>query len=134
MVKKVPSLTAAGWLSEIAERADALLAYYITSEHSQSYLYKGQITSLPYHIRRYGNEPVKLEQRVSSDLHKYLSRYFDKVEVEARTDIPDVDDPNRINLQLDCVIYSGEYRYSLGREIKVANNKVINVFKINNAS
>lgn len=128
MVKKVPSLSASGWLSEISERADALMAYYISSEHSQSYIYSGQITSLIYHIQQNGDNLSRLESRVEQDLGIYLKRYFEEVEISVSTDLPDANDPNRINLTIDCIIVDNGYRYSLGREIKAENNRVVKTF------
>lgn len=132
MGKLVPSLTASGWLAEISEKADALISYYITSEHSQSYLYQGNITSLTYHIQQHGNEPQRLESRMKDDLHIFLTRYFDAVEVEVTTEIPDVDDPNRINITLDVILFDNGFKYSLGRVIRSENKRVVKVFKINN--
>jgi hypothetical protein len=128
----VPSLSASGWLTEIAERADALMAYYVTSEYSQSYIYEGRVTSLTYHIQQHGMDPMRLESRVTNDLNAYFGRYFSRVELEVRTDKPDIEDPNRINLMIDCIVYDGEYKYSLGREIRTANNKVVAVFNASN--
>jgi len=128
----VPSLSSSGWLSEIAERADALMAYYVTSEYSQSYIYEKRITSLPYHVQQYGNDPLALESRVNSDLREYFLRYFENIDLTVKTSVPDVDDPNRINLRVDCIIYDNGYRYSLGREIRTANKKVIAVFNASN--
>ncbi len=132
MVKKVPSLTATGWLTELRERADSLLAYYLTSEASQTHLYEGKITSLPYHIRTYGSDAVKLRSRVETDLINYFQRYFDSLDVRVSTDIPDQADPERINLRLDITVMDQEKRYSLGRLIKVQNSKVLDIFDINN--
>jgi hypothetical protein len=128
----VPSLSASGWLTEIAERADALMAYYVTSEYSQSYIFEKRVTSLPYHVQQYGNDPMLLENRVHNDLQAYFLRYFEKIDLTVRTDSPDPLDPNRINLIIDCIIYDNGYRYSLGREIRTANNKVIAVFNASN--
>lgn len=132
MTIPVPSLSAPGWLLEISERADALMAYYITSEFSQSYLYYGKITSLPYHIKAYGSTPERLESRVEDDLGAYLRRYFEEVEITVRTDIPNEQDPNRIDLRLDVIVLDNGYRYSLGRQIKIQNKRIAEVFKINN--
>lgn len=125
---KVPSLSAAGWLTELAERADALMAYYLTSEHSQSYIYRDNITSLPYHIKQHGANPSRLESVVETDLLTYFRRHFEDAEISASTDNPDPDDPERINLTLDCVIIENGKRYSLGREIRSEDNRVIEIF------
>lgn len=128
----MPSLSANGWLVEFTERADALMAYYITSEHSQSYIYYGSITSLTYHIQQYGQSPNLLEDHVREDLSKYFRRYFDDIQLDVRTDIPDPDDPNRLNLTIDAIIIENGQRYSLGREVQTLNNRVVNVFTLNN--
>ncbi len=132
MPTKVPSLSASGWLTEISERADALMSFYITSEHSQSYIYNGRITSLTYHIQQHGQEPSRLEDRVQVELGEYLRRYFEEVEIEVTTSLPDPNDPHRINLTINVVVMDNGYRYSLGREIRAENNKIVKIFNINN--
>lgn len=128
MPKKVPSLSASGWLSEISEKADALMAYYITSEYSQSYVYAGAITSLIYHIQSSGRNMSALENAVTNGLGSYLRRYFETVDISVSTNRPDPNDPNRINLSVDCTIMDNGYKYSLGREIRTENNRVIKTF------
>lgn len=132
MTVRVPSLTATGWLTELRERADALMAYYLTSEASQTHLYENKITSLPYHIRTYGSDEVKLRNRVETDLANYLQRYFEGLDVKVSTDIPDQNDPERLNLRLDITVMDQGSRYSLGKLIKVQNSKVLGIFDINN--
>ncbi len=124
MSKPVPSLSAAGWLESIAEKADAIMAYYILSEYSQSHLYKSHVTSLTWHIQQYGNDPGRLETRVGEDLNTYFTRYFEKVDVNVNTDTPNPLDPDRINLTIDITVYEGSQRYSLGKAIESINGKV----------
>ena len=132
MPVKVPSLTASGWLSEIGERADLLLAYYLTSEKSQSYVYYGSVTSLTYHVQRYGYDSSKLEQEVSRSLTDYFSRYFEDVDLDVTTQIPNSDDPERLNLRIDVLVSEKGERYRLGREIQVEKSTVKDIMKINN--
>jgi hypothetical protein len=132
MHKPVPSLSANGWLVELTERADALMAYYLTSEYSQSYIYHGAITSLTYHIQQHGQAPDRLEEHVHRDLSRYFRRYFDDVQLEVTTSIPDHEDPNRLNLTINAIIIEKGQRYSLGREVRTLNNRVVTVFNLNN--
>lgn len=132
MQKPVPSLTANGWLNALPERADALMAYYILNEYSQSYIYYGQITSLTYHIQQYGQAPDLLEDQVHRDLSGYFRRYFDDVELEVTTKIPDSEDPHRLNLTINAIIIDNGKRYSLGREVRTVNHRVVDVFNLNN--
>lgn len=131
-MKKVPSLTATGWLTENKERADHLLAYYITSEYSQTQHYPGKITSLPYHVQQFGSNPTRLRDRVESDLAQYFSRYFDSVDIRVNTTLPNEDDPERINLQIDVIVVDQGKRYSLGRLISIQNSKVSEIINLNN--
>lgn len=126
--KQVPSLSANGWLTEISEKADALMAYYITSEHSQTYLYKGRITSLPHHIQKNGSEPTRLESTVENDLGDYFRRHFEDVEITVSAKPVSDKEPNNINLTIDCIVVEGGERYSLGREIKVEDDRIVNIF------
>lgn len=128
----VPSLSTKGWLVELTERADTLMAYYLTSEFSQSYLYRGSITSLTYHIQQYGQTPDLLETHVQRDLSRYFRRYFDDVQMEVTTQIPDHEDPNRLNLTINAIIIEQDQRYSLGREIRTLNDRVVNIINLNN--
>lgn len=130
MVRPVPTLTSTGWLTDIAKRADALMSYYLTSEYSQTSIYKGKVTSLTYHVQQHNSNPEKLQSTVESDLRVYFERYFDSVDLTVTTNLPNPDDPNRVNLQIDVVVYEGEYRYSLGQEIRSANGKVIEIIKL----
>ncbi|MBE0438167.1 MAG: hypothetical protein IBX57_00170 [Gammaproteobacteria bacterium] len=130
--KKVPSLTTTGWLTEISDKADALMAYYITSEKSQSYVYSDSITSLPYHIAVFGDDLNKLETHVQRDLTTYFGRYFDKVEVTIEIKPPLEEGADRYNLEIDAFVVENGFRYNLGRQIQVANKKVTKVFEVNN--
>lgn len=132
MSKPVPSLTSAGWLETIAEKADALMANYLTSDYSQTHCYKGQVTSLAYHIKEYGDDMLILEKRVRADLTKYLNRYFDNTDVSVTTSVPYELEPEKVNLQIDVIVFQDSLKYSLGREIQTVSDKVVNVFKINN--
>lgn len=123
----VPSLSASGWLTGLAERADHVMASYLTSDHSESYLYK--VYSLAWHVQQYGHDELKLKDRVQTDLNELFSRHFGEVTVDVSVDQPAQDDPNRINLQLDVVVYDGDKQYSLGRLIKATRSKVVEVFE-----
>lgn len=132
MVGKVPSLSVSGWIDEIGERADKLMAYYLTSDYSQSELYAGNVVSLQYHIEQHGSDEGALRTQVESDLRRYLERYFESADITVTTDRPIEGDENRIHLRLECFVVSGGQRYSLGKLITAVNSKVIDIIDINN--
>ena len=127
----VPTLSSVGWVTQLAEKADRLFAYYMTSEFSQSTLCYGHVTSLTYHIQQYGNDAILLKKRVEEDLTQYLSRYFDNLDLEVTTHLPDPDDPERINLRVSVVVYEKGKSYSLGREILSVKSQVERVINLN---
>ena len=91
------------------------MSYYITSEYSQSYIYHGNITSLPYHVQTFTGSSSDLQSTIKNDLSRYLGRYFTNVELEVN--ITDDDSSGRINILIKAIVYEGKYKYSLGREI-----------------
>lgn len=132
MGKPVPSLSAAGWLQSIAEKGDSLMANYLTSDYSQTHVYKDKVTSLAYHIQQYGHNADLLEKRMKSDLTTYFTRYFDKVDVTVSTTTPSELEPNRLNLTIDVNFYQDGQQYNLGKQIETVSNKVVKVFDIIN--
>lgn len=125
-------MDSSGWLVDIKDKADRLMAYYITSDFSQSFLYEGSVTSLPYHIQLFENNPSRLSTEIETSLKIYLSRYFDRVDIKVTVDNLDGDYSDKLNIQIQADVYEGEYKYDLGREIITANNKIVKVFNLIN--
>lgn len=122
----VPSLSAAGWLTSIAERADHVLACYLVSDHSESYVY--EVFSLPWHVQQYGHDDLKLRNRMETDLNTLFRRHFTDVDLNINVDIPYKNEENKINIQLNVTVYEGDKQYSLGRLIKATRSRVLEVF------
>lgn len=129
---KMPTLTASGWVDNIAEKADSAMAYYFTSDFSQSNVWAGQITSLPYEVQQNNSDPQSLQRVIQQDIKNYLGRYFDTVTCNVSTDLPNADDPTRINVTLNVIVTEGGLNYSLGRLIQTVKGKIVNVANINN--
>lgn len=132
MGNRVPSLSASGWVEEISERADKLMAYYLTSDYSQSEIYAGTVVSLQYHIEQYGHNTTELRTHVENGLRGYFERYFDSAEVTLTINDPTSDDDNRTELKVECYITDNGSKYSLGRLIAVIDSKVVSFIDINN--
>ena len=128
----LPTLSSSGFVSGIAEKADRLMSYYFASEASQSNLYRGEITSLPKQIQLLGNDEAALSTRIRTELERLFGNYFDGVEVNVNTDIPNAADPNRINVTVSATLIEGGQQYSLGRLINVVNSRIAKIIDINN--
>lgn len=132
MGEVVPSLSSSGWITELAERADRTMAYYLTSDHSQSELYAGRVVSLQYHIEQFGHSHSLLQQQVNQDLERYFGRYFDRIDLTVSVNGPGENNEDRTELRIECIITEGNQRYSLGKLITTIDSKVIGIFDLNN--
>lgn len=132
MAAAVPTLSNAGWITNIAEKADTLVSYYFVAEASQTHLYLGNVVSLPAQVQAYGNDSHQLRIKVRDDLQRYLAPYFDEVILDVAVDLPAPDDPNRINITVDCKLMENGVAYSLGRLISTVNSKIVNIVNTNN--
>lgn len=132
MAIEVPTLSSAGWLSGPAEKIDRLMSYYFTSERSQSTLFAGSVVSLPYHLQKYSHDEGTLREVIRDALRDYLEPHFDQVVVNIRTDVPNPDDPGRINLTFDVELVQDGVRYSAGRLIETHNGSMLKLINLNN--
>ncbi len=119
----VPTLSGAGWLTGVAERADALLSYFLVSDYSQTNVHKGGIASLPYIIQRDARNIFSLREDVGDALGGLLRKYFDDATVSVTIDNADTKSA-RYNMTLSVIITEGSKRYSLGKLIDVVNNRI----------
>lgn len=129
----LPSLSSSGWVSEISEKAARLMAYFSTSESSQSYYYLGNVSSLPEIIKQYGNDDVQLKSVLQTRLQSYLIRYFDNVEIEVTiTENTTTSEAYGLNIQVDCTVTQDNETHSLGRLINTVNSSIMKIIEINN--
>jgi hypothetical protein len=132
MSAPVPSLSASGWVTGVAEKADKLISYFFTSEDSQSLIYDGQVFSLPGIIKRHGNDPRRITTETKESLEALLSRYFESVDIKVTYKLPDDNDDNRMDIIIDCVVGDGNTSYELGRLLSVVNSSIEEIINKNN--
>ena len=78
----LPVLGQAGWLTDPNQILSQLLAQAIVANYSQSNIYYGKITSIPYIIFSYQNEPDRLVIELRDRITKYLNKYLTQVTVQ----------------------------------------------------
>lgn len=132
MVTPVPSLGGTGWVTEIAERADKLTSYFFISDYSQSTLYEGNITSLPWLIQQFGQDETALVRETREALQVYFGRYFEQVQVDVSTQVDDSEAPGTINMRIDVTVYENGQKYSLGRLVSSLDSKITKIITLNN--
>lgn len=125
-MKKLPTLTTAGWLEDVSSVATTLMDYFLTSEHSQSNFYPKHISSLPYLVQQFGSNPTQLADAVQSKLRILYSRYMDEVTVRVSNTAAD-SETGQYNLNIDIIMSKDGKRSSLGRSVAISESKVMNV-------
>lgn len=120
-----------GWISSIEKQGDKVLAYFLTSEYSQSVLYQGNIASLQYLVRRFGDDQVELQRQVQEVLQDLMERYFGSVDVGI-TVKADTNDESRLIIQFSCIIRDAVPEVSLGRRVEMIDGTLAKIVTINN--
>lgn len=123
----VPTLDTNGWLSGVAERCDALMAYLLTSDASQSNMLFGKIRSIPSILQKYSNNPDALRTNMRAEVFALFNAYFDGVDVQIDLNYNPTSTGQssaRIDIQITVIVTDDGTRHSLGRELKVVNNRV----------
>lgn len=133
MGKNVPTLSSLGWVNTVEEKGDFALSYFITSEYSQSVLYSGRIESLQYLVKRFGSDPLKLEEEIANSLEGLMTRYFDE-SATSRVEVsdPDPEKPQELTIRFWCIVRENDREYSLGRSVMLTDSRIMKIAKLNN--
>lgn len=127
MVAIVPTLDSNGWLSGVAEKADALFAYFLISDYSQSTIFQGRIKSLPWIIKTNPKDLISLTSEIQRALEDLYAPYFDTMSANVTIEKPEAFlnlTEAKIDLRISVIVRQGGRAYSLGRLINVVNNKI----------
>lgn len=127
-----PSLSEDSWVSNTAKVADYLMSHFLLSDYSQTYLYVGQVASLPWIIQDTQRDMSRTVQVVQSTLIEYFTRYFNNVVAEV-TEVPNETDPSKAQISIYLKFTDTENQeFILGRLIKLIDSKVSEIININN--
>lgn len=80
MTNVLPMLSGEGWLTDPQLTLNRLYAHMFLSDHAQTNVFAGKVTSLQYLIALYGHSPSELSTQVARAVKTYVGRYFDNVE------------------------------------------------------
>lgn len=95
----IPSLGEDGWLFSGMRQADYLMAHFLASEYSQSYVHFGEISSFGYLVQEFNNRPNELLTEAPKVLTRLFERYFNNIVCEA-WDSTDPKSPSRFILSI----------------------------------
>ena len=120
---KLPTLTDDKVLQNDILIMNKLYEYFLASEYSQTFFYKGEISSLKYLIGEYKLDDDSLRIEIVRTLEKMYNRYFDEVSVFCDI-IPEDLESNIFNVVIAIDIINNGIPNSLNRTINVVNNKI----------
>lgn len=112
--RPIPTLSAAGWVDDIAEKMALLFAHALVADYSQSNLYSGSVTSLQHIAANHPDSPEEHATALQGKLRDYYRRYFDTVEVDVT--ITD-DDTTRYTMELVINVTDNGTVYSLAKSV-----------------
>lgn len=122
----IPTLDSVGWVSDPSNILVKLFDYFLTTEKSQSNLFKDQIISFQSLIKELQHDPVLLANKTEQQLTRYFKKPFDTAVVSVVAD--DLEsETGRYNLTIDVVVSKDNINYSLGRVLELNGSKVLNV-------
>ena len=130
----IPTLSSAGFVSDVPTMIDRMLAYYLTSDYSQSNLFHGQILSLQKQMQAYQHNDIELITNVREQLEGYFGGIADAVTVTVSTARPNPEDPARINVSVSVSVIKGGKQYDIARLIETQNSITRNIMTINNGT
>lgn len=117
----IPSLSVKGYLRNAEEQLDKQLAYYLSTNPSQTLLYNGTVVSLQYAIYRAAGDVDRLCNIVNNDLNAVFARLFPEgvtVDVSYTTDT----NTNQVNLQIAMSVVRDNVKYDLAKAINGVNS------------
>lgn len=131
-----PSLSASGWITNIVEKTDTLVAHFFAAEKSQNGSYVDEaVTSLAWIIQEYGHDPLSCATQLQRRIEGYLGRYFETANVLAEIDnTAEQEATGRTNIRLTMTVTQLGKEYSVASLVETANNKVVNIIKLNNGA
>lgn len=128
----VPSLSEDGWVNSPDLMGDYLLSHFFVADYSQTQLYNGSVTSLPFLLQKYQGDMQGLLSAIEVTLNTYLGRYFQTVTVNA-TQYPNPTNSGSLAVNL-FVSYVGSdgATYTLSKLIQTVNSKIQSIINLNN--
>lgn len=128
----VPALSSSGWTRSPAEKADLLMSHFYESDKFQTYIYGPNVTSLPWLIEQYGNDPSRVCREIEDQFGNYLQRYYDAVSVQCISNDNDTNNTSEITLRLFATVTEQGKEYVIARLIMAKDSKFQRIVKLNN--
>lgn len=133
MAKMIPTMQAVGWVSDLSNAADSILAAFLTTNTSMSVLHRDQNTSMQYILKQTAGNMINLEDQLQTNLQNKLQVVFGQnatavVSVDALDGKPD-----QFNIRFTGTVYDDQGRaFTVGKLVYFQDSKIVNIADLNN--
>lgn len=122
------SMDGSGFITIPSLKADAILASYASTQHSQTVLYRNIISSLSKDIQLCSQKWDKLPDFVKTSLSRLFNAYFDQADVEVTIDEDTMNaDTGTFNMYIMATLTQDSKTYDLSKLLTITNNKFASV-------
>jgi hypothetical protein len=130
-VTMVPCLGTLGWVSDLNNKLDILLGHFFLADYNQTYLYPGEVTSLPRILEKNSYKARGCDSDIKEGLKQYLKRYFNSVEVDVAIANEDTNSTINDTLIVQISVMDNGYSKVSGWDINAATGKFQRVVRAN---
>lgn len=126
-----PSLDENGWISSSNRVSDKILSDFFLSDFSQTYLYLGEVSSLPYIVESEMKNITLMCSKIQNQLTEYFSKYFKNILCEC-TEIENKKATSSaiISIYLNFTD-SEENKFNIGKIFEVRDSDIVKVMDLN---
>lgn len=125
-----------GVISDIDIKIDYLMCCFFFAKHSQTTLYRNNLTSLAKIIQLYGDDDLTIPGEIQSELQKFLARFFSNATVNVSIE-DDGDDPG-INLKVEATVTdstaAGTTSTSVGYALTTRDSALKSIVNVSNGA
>lgn len=128
----IGTLSSDGWVSAPMKKFDYAIAHFFASEYSQTHIFKGNISSLPYIVQESQGNMQDFCSSLEKTLTSYLNSMFQNVVVEA-TEVPtDTQFKGEVRMYVQVTDYDGT-ELNLGKILRTENGLIREIVDIVNS-
>jgi hypothetical protein len=127
----LPVLDGSGWCTDPSTLLIQLFKHMVVAEFSQSNIFYGKITSLPYLISLYQKDPDTLVVKLESALKEYIGAYLSNVIINIKY----IQNPNALmqySVNLSISGYYDNVYCDLSKEMLINNGQISNMLALIN--
>ena len=121
-----------GWVTSPMKKFEYAIGHFFASDYSQTHLFKGYISSLPWVVQETQGNMLKFCSLLEKTLTSYLNTMFKNVVVEATEVSTDTQFKGEAQLYVQVTDYDGT-DLNLGKILRTENGLIREIVDIVNA-